>query len=282
LEIGMRLSILLAAMGAALAASGGLEAATTVQIRGAAARVVVIPQARSDVAVSVLRRSAKLPLKVRVFAGHVFITGDVRHRIRGCPAAGGHRGVEIRGRGVIPYDDLPQLLIRTPFDVRIFAGEAVFGDIGRSASLELINQGCGGWTIANVAGHLRLDQAGSGQTRTGEAASADLSVAGSGSINTQAIHGPVSAVSSGAGDITAASIEGSLDVRIAGSGVVRAKDGRVSTMTASIAGSGGVHFGGVAQSLRVSIAGSGGVSVARVTGAVAKRVFGSGKVSVGR
>ena len=277
----MRHLTILGAIGAALTSAGAVHAAPTVQIRGAAARVVVIPEARSDIAVTIVRSSSKLPLKVRTFAGRVFITGDIGHKSHGCLTVNGRRSVGIWGRGPIAYDDLPQLVIRTPMDVRIAAGEAVFGDIGRSHSLDLTNQGCGAWTIGNVEGRLRLDQAGSGDARAGTAGAADLSVAGSGNIATQAIGGGVTAVSSGSGDITTTSISGPFDVRIAGSGGIRVAGGQVTRMTASIAGSGDVQFGGVAQSLRASIAGAGNVTVDRVTGSVSKRVFGSGQVRTG-
>ena len=50
---------------------------------------------------------------------------------------------------------MPQVVIRTPRDVNVDAGGAVFGSVGRSASLDLGNAGCGDWTIANVDGRRR-------------------------------------------------------------------------------------------------------------------------------
>lgn len=274
---------LLTALSVAGVLAGGVAVAGPgVQIRGAAARVVIIPEARKDIAVTIVKRSSRLPIKVRTFNGTVFITGDIGHRSHGCLTANGQRTVGIWGRGAVSYDDLPRVVIRTPMDVRISAGEAVFGDVGRSNSLDLTNQGCGAWIIGNVERRLRLDQAGSGDAHAGDAGSAELSVAGSGDIATQAIRGPVTAVSSGSGGITVVSIHGPLDARIAGSGDIHVRGGRIGKMSASIAGSGDVVFGGVADSLNASIAGSGGVTVAGVTGAVTRRVFGSGEVKVGR
>ncbi len=269
----------------AVIASAGLAtpivAAPSLDIRGAAARVVVIPEPRTDILVTLTRASKRLPIRVRSFGKTTFITGDIGHRVHGCEVSGGVRSVGIWGRGRFAYDDLPQLVVRAPRDVKVTAGDAVFGEVGRSDSLDLTNRGCGGWTIANVNGRARINQAGSGDTRGGGAGAADLSVVGSGDINFRDVRGGVTAVSSGSGNITIASLRGPFNVRIAGSGDVTAKSGAASNMNAEIAGSGDVGFGGVARTLKVSIAGSGDVSVARVEGAVNKRVFGSGSVTIG-
>lgn len=276
------LTLRLTALGmGTLGAAFPVRAAPTLDIRGAAVRIVVIPEVRPDVVVTLMRASGRLPIRIRAFGKNTFVTGDIGRRTHSCASFGTHRGVGIWGRGQIAYSDLPQLVARTPMDVKITVGEAVFGDIGRSTSLDLTNRGCGGWTVGNVAGRARINQAGTGDTRAGAATEADLSVAGPGDINFQAVHGGVTAVSSGNGNITVASLRGPFNVRIAGSGDVRAKSGFASTMNASIAGSGSVDFGGVARALRASIAGSGNIAVARVDGPVTRHVFGSGKVHIG-
>ena len=94
--------------------------------------------------------------------------------------------------------------------------------------------------------------------------------------------GAVNAGSSGSGDISVADVRGPLTVRIAGSGDVKVNGGEASEVDVSIAGSGGVRFGGLARSLKASIAGSGDVSVAEVQGPITKHIFGSGEVRVGR
>ena len=75
---------------------------------------------------------------------------------------------------------MPQIVIRTPRDVDVDAGGAIWGTVGRSASLSLGNAGCGDWTVGNVEGRMRLSQAGSGDTRAGSAGEAKVRVAGSG------------------------------------------------------------------------------------------------------
>jgi hypothetical protein len=257
-------------------------AAPSVQVRGAAARVTIIPEARRDIAVSLIHADPRLPIRITKLGDRIFITGDVGHRVHGCRTSAGRRGVAIWGRGAIPYEELPTLVIRTPTVVRLSAGEAVFGDIGRSASVDFTNQGCGDWTIADVQGRLRLNQAGAGDARTGSAGSSDLSVAGSGGISSGPVRDGLAAVSSGSGAIVVASVFGPVDARVAGPGGITLAGGSVTAMTVSIAGSGAVTLHGVAHSLRASIAGSGDVTVDKVTGPVTRQVFGSGAVRVGR
>ncbi|HWA61583.1 MAG TPA: DUF2807 domain-containing protein [Caulobacteraceae bacterium] len=259
--------------------AGASRAEPSVEIRHAAARVVVIPEARSDVFVNVIRPNPRLPIHVGHFAGRTYVDGGLAHRIRDCRPG---RRVTIDGIGDVAYADLPQIVIHTPMKVRLSASEAVFGSIGRTESLQFGNAGCGDWTVANVRGHMELSQAGSGDTHAGSAGSAELRIAGSGDITTQQIHGTLQAVSAGSGKIQAASVGGDFNARVAGSGDVRADTGDVRGMKVSIAGSGDVEFGGVAQSLEASVVGSGDVRVYRVTGPVVRHMLGSGAVRVGQ
>lgn len=266
---------------AAIAASGGALAAPAVQIRQAVVRVTIIPEARSDIVVTVLRANPRLPLRITRLGDQVLVTGDVGLRLLGCRSWMGRPSASVWGVGRVGYDDMPQLVIHTPAAVRVSAGGAVFGTVGRSAGVDLSNSGCGNWTVADVAGPLKVDVTGSGDIRTGAAASADLRVAGSGDVSARRVENGLNAATSGSGDIQAALVNGPLRVRVAGSGDVRAHGGQVTDMNVSVAGSGDVSFGGVAQSLTASVAGSGDVTVARVTGAVSKHVAGSGDVRVG-
>jgi hypothetical protein len=258
------------------------QAAPTVELRGLAARVTVIPESRRDIAVAMARPDPRLPVQVRRFGDHVYVFGDVARRVHGCRTPQGGRVVSVWGRPPFPLEQLPQIVIRTPLDVRLTAGDAVFGDIQRSASVDFVNKGCGDWTVADVQGRLRLSQAGAGDARVGSAGSGDLSVAGSGGVSTGEVRGGLTAISSGSGDITVAGVSGPVDARVAGPGNITLASGSVGAMSASIAGSGAVTLHGVAASLRASIAGTGDVSVDRVTGPVVKQIFGSGVVRVGR
>jgi hypothetical protein len=280
----MRALLAIGALTAAVFTSGAAAAAPSVVIKDAVARVVVIPEDRADIKVEFLTTSAALPLEVETYAGgRTVVDGGLRrNRIYSCTDIGGKVRVGVRGIGQVGYDDIPQIVVRTPRDADVDASGAVFGSIGRTNSLEFGNAGCGDWTIGNVRGRFELSQAGSGEVRAGTAGSASVDVAGSGDINLGAVGGDLDVDIAGSGDVHVASISGDLSTSIAGSGDVRVDSGRARRMDVSIAGSGDVKFGGVADSLEASVMGSGDVSAARVTGEVRKSVMGSGEVSTGR
>jgi hypothetical protein len=276
----MRFPLMLLAASAACAAAGAANAAS-VEVKDAVARVTVIPENRSDIKVEFLSTNPRLPLQIRSFGGRTIVDGDLGHRIRNCRGSGEHVSIEVRGVGEVAWRDMPQVVIRTPRDAKVEAGGAVFGSVGRSASLELGNAGCGDWTVANVEGRLRLSQAGSGDTHAGSAGEAKIRVAGSGDVTTSDVRGPVEVEVAGSGDVTVGTMSGALQVRVAGSGDVKVAGGHASSMTVAIAGSGDVDFGGTADSLKARIAGSGDVHAREVKGPISKMVMGSGGVSVG-
>ena len=279
----MRAMTTLAVLAAAVSAAGVAQAEPSVKIKDAVARVVIIPENRSDVKGEFLTTNASLPLTVRNEGDKVVVDGDLRmSRINGCNSRNGKTSVRVRGVGEVAYENIPQVAIRTPMDVRVGAGGAVFGDIGRSDSVELGNAGCGNWTIANTRGKLEVSQAGSGDTRTGSASSAEISIAGSGDVSTQAIAGDLEANIAGSGDVSAASIGGKLEGNIAGSGDIMVAGGRSRAVEVSVMGSGDVTFKGEADQVEVSVMGSGDVRIAKVNGPIKKHVAGSGDVIIGQ
>jgi hypothetical protein len=265
----------------AVLATGGAAAAAEVYIHDAAMRVTVIPEPRADVSVEVVRSNPHFRIAVTRIGGDVSVDGGLGMRPRHCGGFFGRPGVVVWGIGRVPYEALPQVVIRTPMDVKVRARDAVYGVIGRAASAELDNAGCGDWKLANIAGPARLRVAGSGDVRAASAGSADVRISGSSDVTFNDIRGGLSSAVSGSGNLRAASINGPLRVRVAGSGDVIAHGGQVTDMDVQIAGSGDVRFGGVAQSLQASVAGSGDVSVGRVTGSVSRHIAGSGSVTVG-
>lgn len=186
----MRAVTTLAVLAAATFAAGAASAAPSVKIKDAVARVVVIPENRSDVKIEFLTTNNSLPLEVRQNGDEVIVDGDLRmSKINGCNNRNGKIWVKVRGVGEVSYDNFPQIAVRTPMNVKVAAGGAVFGDIGRSDNVELANAGCGDWTIANTRGKLEVSQAGSGDTKAGSAAEVEISIAGSGDVHTQAVAG---------------------------------------------------------------------------------------------
>lgn len=277
----MRLPIVLLAASAATLAAGAAQAAS-VEIKDAVARVTVVPEARSDIKVEVVRSNPRLPLQVRSFGGKTIVDGNLDRKIRDCRGGGERSRVYVRNVGEVSWADMPQVVIHTPRDAEVSAGGAVFGSVGRSASLELGNAGCGDWTVGNVEGRLRLSVAGSGDTRTGTAGEAKLRMAGSGDVATADVRGPLDVDIAGSGDVTVASVGGPLNVHVAGSGDVKVLGGHAADMRVAVAGSGDVSFNGVADSLKATIMGSGDVHVREVRGAISKTVMGSGGVRVGQ
>lgn len=268
--------------GASLMLAGPALAAPSIELKDAAARVVVTPQARTDVKVQMLVSNRSLPLTVRVVGERTVVDGGLRRRIDGCSMMFGRTMVRVRGLGEVAYDDLPQIIVYTPMDARVSAGGAVFGSIGRAQSTELSNDGCGDWTLANVSGTLKINDAGSGDVRAGRSGELIVQLAGSGDVSTRDVSGPANLEMAGSGDVAVASIFGDLRANVFGAGDVRIAGGHAPDMQVHIAGSGDVDFEGVADRLEASIAGSGDVDVARVTGPVHKAVLGSGDVNIGR
>ncbi len=278
----MRALTTLAVLAAAVSAASAASAAPSVKIKDAVARVVVIPENRSDVKVEFLTTNASLPLEIRTEGDETVIDGNLRmNKINGCNSRNGKVMVHVRGVGDVSYDNFPQIAVRVPLDARVKAGGAVFGDVGRSNSIELANAGCGDWTVANTKGELKIHQAGSGDAKTGSAASASIDLAGSGDVSVQTIGGDLAVNIAGSGDVTAASISGKLEGNIAGSGNITVAGGRSRSVDVNVMGSGDVTFNGEADDVDVSVAGSGDIRIAKVNGAVKKHVAGSGDVIIG-
>ncbi|HEY7901230.1 MAG TPA: DUF2807 domain-containing protein [Caulobacteraceae bacterium] len=264
----------------ALAAAGAAQAAQ-VDIRHAAARVTVIPEARSDIAVSIVRGNPRLRLNVTQLGDRVIVNGGLGFFGPNCTHRFGVRGVTVWGMGFIPYDQLPQIVVRTPLDAKVSAGGAVYGAVDRSRSLDLSNAGCGDWTVANVAGPADLHMAGSGDVRGGSVGHAEVNISGSADVMLRTVNNGLDSHISGSGDVKVDAVNGPLSAKIAGSGDVVIAAGSVSHMEVGVAGSGDVRFGGTAGSLNADVAGSGDVTVGHVRGPVSKHVAGSGTVTVG-
>jgi len=261
--------------------------AASIEIQNAIARVTVIPEARSDVAVTIVRDDPHKPLKVRVWPdGRVVVDGGVFGGLFGgvteCNSHGGKPYVRVFGGETVTYDNMAQVVVHTPLDAHVSGSGAVFGEVGRSDSLDLSTSGCGDWVVANVRGRLSLSSSGSGDIRTGTASEIRVRTAGSGDIYTRAISGGIDANIAGSSDIKIDQVSGPMKVRISGSGNLGVGGGHASDLDVFIAGSGDVSFRGVADNLTAFVAGSGDINVDHVTGVVKKSIAGSGDVNIGR
>lgn len=270
-----------AILAAAAAFSATAANAASVEIRDAVARVTVVPQDRSDVRVEIVRPNAELPLKVSVSGDRTLVDGDLGRRIRDCNGMGGNARVNVRGVGKVSYDEMPQVVIYTPRDVKLEANGALVGAVGRSASLELHNSGCANWTIADVAGEAELRQSGAGNVKMGTAGRLDVHLSGAANIHAVGVRDGMDARLSGAGGVTIDTFGGAMEADVSGVGQIRIADGRATHVRASVSGIGGVDFGGAAQDLDASISGLGNIRVKEVTGSVSKSVSGGGRIRVG-
>jgi hypothetical protein len=275
----MRTSIALVAALAAIAAAGAANAAS-VEIRDAVARVTVIPEDRNDVKVEFLTTNADLPLQVRTVGGETVIDGDLDRRITNCHRKQDSYAAYVRGVGRIAYDNVPQVVIRTPKAVEVRSNGVVFGTVGRSASLELHNSGCSDWTIADVAGDVTIQDSGAGSVKMGQAGRLDLRLSGAGDIHVTRIRQALAASLSGVGSVGIDELTGSMDAKVSGVGKIRVADGHAGAVRASVSGMGSVEFGGAAESLDASISGLGNIRVKHVNGSVSKSVTGGGHVSI--
>jgi hypothetical protein len=271
---------------AALLSADGAHAAS-VEIKNAVARVTVIPEARSDISVAIVRDDPHHPLKVSTWPdGHTVVDGGYFGGFFGgvtaCISSGGHPSVRILGADTVSYDGMAQIIVRTPQDARVAASGAVYGEVGRADNLDLHIAGCGDWVVANVRGRLVLTNSGSGDVRTGQAGEIKVSTAGSGDVYTRAVANGVDASISGSSDVHIQEASGPVKVRISGSGDLGIGGGHATGLDVFIAGSGDVSFRGVADTVNAFVAGSGDVNVAHVTGAVKKSIAGSGDVNIGR
>ena len=291
MRVYLRLALTAAAMIASTSASAA--SAASLEIRDAVLRVTVFPEARSDIAVQVIKTNIKLPLRVsRRDDGRVIVDGSpedngwlnglIGRRAASCNFSAQRPSVTVWGVGAIDVDDMPQIIVRTPMDAEVSTSGAIIGSINRSDSLVLSIAGCDDWTIANVRGRLNIHDAGSGRIRTGAAGDLTLNIAGSASLRTRAIANGVHAHIAGAGEVDIEDASGPIQVDIAGHGDVRIGGGHATDMRVSIVGSGDVAYKGVADNLRAAIAGSGEIVVAKVTGEVRKSIAGSGAIDVGR
>lgn len=276
----MRHSLALVSAVAALGVAGAAHAAS-VEIRDAVARVTVIPEDRADVKVEFLTANADLPLSVHMTGGDTIIDGGLDRRISGCHQRHESSVAHVRGVGQVRYENVPQVVVRTPKAVIVRANGVVFGTIGRSASLDMNNSGCSSWIVADVAGAVVIEDSGAGSVKMGTSGRLDVRLSGASEIHATQIRQGLEASLSGVGSVSVDDLAGPVGARVSGVGKIRVADGHAGAVRASVSGLGSIELGGVAQSLDASISGLGNIRVRQVTGSVSKSVTGGGQVTIG-
>jgi Putative auto-transporter adhesin, head GIN domain len=283
-----------------------VSAGDRVVIKNLVAKVIIVPQARTDTDVSVkMGRNLTPNIKVERSHGNVTIDGNQKGRSscrssqrlfsfgNGLQSAG---SISLSSQGPLAFDDLPTVIIYTSKTIDLISYSAVYGMVGDNQGLSLNMHGCGDWKIGTVEGPLTLISSGSGDITVKSARKANIfnsgpgdivigplqslmaSQSGSGDTQIGAILEGMSIAVAGSGDMVISSIKGPVEISVAGSGDVNILKGQASRFKVAIAGSGDVNFYGKASLADVAIIGSGDVTISKLEGPIVKKILGSGEV----
>ncbi len=133
-------------------------------------------------------------------------------------------------------------------------------------------------SIGDVKSALELDVSGNANVTGGNAAMADIDIAGSGDVMIGAVDGMLDVSIAGSGLARVARIDGPMTVRIAGSGAVAVQGGKADKLRVTIDGSGGVFHEGEAVAPDIRLYGSPTVRLGSVIGRITRA--GKGEVFV--
>jgi len=109
------MKVIVLALTATALVAGAAKAAPAVQIRNAAVRVVVVPEARADVQVTVLKTTRGLPLYVSRQGETVFVEGRLPHFFRNCGGHGERLYISFLTRRY-EAKDFPSIVVKIPMD----------------------------------------------------------------------------------------------------------------------------------------------------------------------
>ncbi len=305
----MKLTGMAGALGAlsitAVSAAGAPAEAqppSQVLVEHTAARLIVVAEPRSDIAVTIQHGPSRLPeLAVRREGGRIIVDGGLarpfggdRLRCVGGTSNGVHvslfggvrtrsgdtRAVLVDGVGRVALADLPVITAHVPLDAHLATGGAVYGQIGATRSLVLSPAGCGDWVAGHVQGPLSVNAAGSGDTRVDGAGEVHAHLAGSGDLAVGPVAGPADLSLAGSGDVSAGAVGGPVRLSLSGSGDVTVAQVN-APVVANMSSSGDVRIhGGRTPDLKVSIAGSGDFDFGGDAGRLSASVAGSGDIHV--
>jgi hypothetical protein len=220
------------------------------RISHAAARVVVIPEARQDVLVQVRPGRAKLgALKVRRQGRTQVVEGDVVLSAGWRPAwLGGDAcdKTQLKYKGqTIRAADLPVVTVRTPQYVNIESDGFVIGEVGPTQRLTLTSSGCGAWRAGATNGDVRI-------------------------------------TNKGAAEIVSAGGRGAVTVTLEGPGPITINGGWAAVLWASSKGAGDFTYRGEAGRVDAQLNGKGDITLGKVFGALDARAPGDGKFTYKR
>ncbi len=256
--------------------------AREVQLRDVAAYVVVTPENRADVAVSIANRGPLRAPSVRLSGQRLIVDGRLRGQIRSCAGdTDGAFAVTTRREGRLGRAELPTIRLRVPQDAVVAASGAMRLAMGPSQSAHLAFAGCGAAQVARVEDEAEISLGGVMDVSVEEAGELSLASGGSGDASIGLVRQRLTISVAGSSDVAVVRADGPTNIAVQGSGDVAIGGGRASVLSVAVAGSGDVRHEGSAQSLDAVVVGSGDVRVRAVSGAVNRRVIGSGEVLVG-
>lgn len=257
-------------------------AAREVQLRDIAANVRVVPENRTDVAVSITNSGPLPQAQLHVSGRRLIVDGRLRGQIRYCHV--GETGLAVTTRRNVRVEgaETPTIVLRVPQDAVVAATGAFKLDVAPAQSLHLRIDGCGAADVERVEDDAEVAISGSPHVRVYDAGQVTLSMAGEGEATLGVIRDGLTASIAGDGNLEVRRADGDISIAVQGDGDANIHEGRADALSVAIFGDGDVTFGGVAQTMDAAIFGDGDVRVARVEGQANRRVFGSGTVTVGQ
>lgn len=259
------------------------ERATEVQLREVVAYVRVRPENRADVSYAIINTGPLPAPRLRMSGRRLIVDGGVRRQIRDCDVEGAS-GFSVRTQrfGTLHGAQIPTIELRVPQSAVVTASGAVRLRMAPAQTAVVRLDGCGDGDIERVAETAEISVSGSSDLRVFDVGELEAAVAGSGDLSVGVVRDGLTVSLAGSGEFVAARVDGETSVALQGTGDVLIRDGRATTLSVAIAGSGDVTHNGTAQSLDAAIFGSGDVHVRRVEGETSRSVFGSGEVIIGR
>lgn len=251
--------------------------ATTVDVRYAAARLQVVPEDRTDIAVEITNPGRTPMPEISQEGATLAIDGHLRGRINNCRESD---SVRLEGYGDFAQADLPQIVIHTPRAVNFSAGGDVSTTVGASQSVDATLSGCGDTQIGDTAGLLRVKVRGVGHAHAGAAHGLEVDLEGTGGVTVGAVTDHANIVTAGTGDVSITSLTGSLQSQDSGVGSLTIDGGQIGDAHVMISGVGNAKITAPIQSLHAVIMGVGNVDVPASVGDLDAEVMGPGSVHV--
>jgi len=263
-----------------------------IELRNMAAKVIVVTQPRDDIDVRVRSGAKSMPqITLNRSGGKVVVSGNVSGGRQSCSSGPGlfafnfgDRGVtsvRVAGRGDLSLNDLPVVYIYAPQNLELISQGAVYGSLNEAGQLKISLHGCGDWKLGPVHGALSVLSTGSGDVEASTAGDTEIISAGAGDVHIGAVR-KLKVSQSGSGDVNIGAVSGALSAATAGSGDVNV--GLVNgPAEISVSGSGDVTLAkGKVTRLKIAIAGSGDVHFGGDAEMVDAAIVGSGDIYIAR